>query len=177
MRWHRFPTYLLMVLLGIVMVLLGIVGALGAAVLLALLVGIGLGADARGASIALWLVLPAWVGFSVCFLWSFWRRELKRLLERVLLTLALEAFAFPLAALVFAVFLWGRTFEPVGEQTIVMGQTAGLLLGSLGVILAGGLVALALGGLSFLLFLLLKFNLVHVGRAISLEAKRWMGER
>lgn len=61
-------------------------------------------------------------------------------------------------------------------QTTVMGQVAGLLFGSLGAVLAGGLVALTLGGLCFLLFLLLKFNLVRVGRAISLEAQRRMGE-
>lgn len=176
MRWRGLPRSLLTVLLGIGIVLLGIVGALGAAVLFALLVGIALGADTRGATVALWLVLPAWAGFGVFFLWSFWRRELKRLLERVLLTLALEAFTFPLAALAFAALLWARTFEPVGEQTAVMGQAAGLLFGSLGAVLAGGLIALTLGGLCFLLFVLLKFNLVRVGRAISLEAQRRMGE-
>ncbi len=153
--------------------LIGTVGALGAAFLLALLVAIGMGADERGGTVALWLVLPAWVSFGYVF---FLQRELKRLLERVLLTLALEAFALPLAGLAFAGLLWVRSFDPVGEQTVVMGQATGLIVGGLGVVLGTGLVAVVVGGLSVLLFLLLKFNLVHVGRAISLEARRWMGE-
>lgn len=152
---------------------LGILGGLGAAFLLALLVAVGAGADERGATVALWLLLPGWAGFSYVFLRN---RKLKPVLERVLLTLALEAFAFPLAGMAFAALLWIRTFDPVGEQTVVMGQATGLIFGGLAVILGAGLVALAVGGLTFLLFLLLKFNLVHVGRAIGLEAQRRMGE-
>jgi len=160
MRWHAILLYVV-----------GIVGALGAALLLAILVGLGIGADDRGAIVALSLFLPGWAGFGYFFLRQ---RELKRLLERVALTLALEAFAFPLAGAVFALLLWARTFDPVGEQTVVMGQATGLILGGFWVVLTAGLVALAVGGLSFLLFLLLKFNLVHVGRAVSLEAQRWV---
>lgn len=162
MRWPSILVYLL-----------GIVGGLGGAILLALLIGVGIGADERGATLALWLLLPGWAGFSYLFLRQ---RELKRLLERVLLTLAVEAFALPLAGIIFAVLLWTRMFDPVGEQTTVMGQATGVILGGVGVVLAGGLVALTVGGLSFLLFLLLKFNLVHVGRAIGLEAQRRIGE-
>lgn len=162
MRWRSILVYVL-----------GIFGGLGAALLLALLVAIGIGADDRGATVALWLFLPGWAGFSYVFLRD---RQLKPLLERILLTLALEAFAFPVAGMVFAGLLWARTFDPVGEQTVVMGQATGLIFGGFGVVLGAGLIALAVGGLSFLLFLLLKFNLVHVGRAIGLEAQRRMGE-
>src|SRR5919108_4042278 len=113
MHWRVLPRYLLRVLLAIIMGLLGIVGALAAAVLLVLLVGVGMGADARGATVALWLVLPPWAGFGLFFLWVFWRRDLKRFLERILLTLALVAFALPLAGVSFAMLLWARTFVPV----------------------------------------------------------------
>lgn len=150
----------------------GAVGGLGAALLLALFVALATGADARGAIISLVVFLPAWAAFG-CFFGQL--VELKRLLERVLLTLALEAFALPIAGLVFAVILWFR-FDPVGEQTVVSGQAAGLLVGALTVILGTTLIAVLVGGPSFLLFLLLKFNLVHLGRAIKLEAQRRIDE-
>lgn len=57
-----------------------------------------------------------------------------------------------------------------------MGQAISCSSRGLGGVLATGLVALVVGGLCFLLFLLLKFNLVHVGRAVSLEATRRIGE-
>jgi len=154
--------------------LLGGVAGLVATFLLVLFVALATGADGRGGSLALWLFVPVWGGFGYFFLRE---RELKRLLERILITLALEAFALPLAGLLFALLLWIRAFDPVGEQTVVMGQATGLLLGALGVILGTGIIALSVGGLGFLLFLLLKFNLVHLGRAVKLEAQRRIDER
>ena len=168
------------VLLVIAKLLIGIIGAivggLGAAVLLALLVGIGMGADELGATVALGLFLPAWAGFFLLFfLWFLWHRELKRLLEGVLLTLAFEAFAFPLAGLGFAADHYERTVYLAGDQTIVWGNLVGVMLGGLWVVLGGMAVALTIGGLSFLLFLLLKFNLLHAGHPRSLAASRRMG--
>lgn len=173
MRWRSILVYLLIFPPGIV---LGIVGALAAAVLLALLVGIALGAGERGGGIAFWLILPAWAGFSFFFLLSFfWQRQLGRLLVRILLTLALEAFAFPLAGLSFLAGHFERSVLLAGDQTVVFANVVGVMLGGLGVIGAAVLVALVIGGLIFLLVLLLQFNLTYARPAPSLYASRWPG--
>lgn len=170
MRWYLTPIYLLILALGIV---LAIVGALGAAVLLVFLVGIAVGAGERGAIFAFWTLLPGWAGFSFFFILSFlWQRRLKQLLERILFILALEAFAFPLAGMAFLASYFDRAITLAGDQTVVWANVVGAMMGGLGVVAAGLLVALAVGGPLFLVFLLLRFSLTPAWRAPRLEALR-----
>ena len=174
MRWYLTPIYLLILAVGIV---LGIAGALGAAVLLALLVGVGVGAGASGATVGFWVLLPAWAGFAFFFILSFlWQRGLKQLLERILFVLALEAFALPLASMAFLLGHFERTVNLAGDQTVVWANVVGATMGGLGVVAAGILVALAVGGPLFLMFLLLRFSLTPAWRAPRLGDRQRGGK-
>lgn len=148
----------------------GIGGGLVAAVLIGVLAGLAVGAGETGAWIALWAILPAWAGFAFTFCRHL---DFKKAAESLCLTVALAAFALRLGGFAFASLLWVQHFDPVGEQTQVMGNAVGLLLGGSVVVLPLLLVGAVLGGLGLLLFLLLKFNLAHVSRALSLEALGW----
>ncbi|MBI4381843.1 MAG: hypothetical protein HY574_11725 [candidate division NC10 bacterium] len=149
----------------------GILGGLVAAVLIGVLAGLAAGAGETGARIALWVILLAWAGFAFLFCRH---RDFKRTAESMCLTIALAAFALPISGFAFTFLLWAQYFDPVGDQTQVMGNAAGLLLGGGGMLLGLLLLGAVLGGLGFLLFLLLKSNLAHVGRALTLEAQRWL---
>lgn len=148
-------------------------GGLGTAVLVGLFVTVALGCGELGVKAGLLTTLPAWIGFGYFFLRH---REVKLMLERILLTFTLIAFTLPLAGLLYAIVVWLREFDPIGEQTVVTGNALGLIFGSLLVVLGTALVAFAVGGLSLLVFLLLKFNLVHIGRFLRLEAERKVAE-